>query len=85
MLIQYGDLLCKFWSYFLVQWNTAEAIFKPNLLQTLGREQEKRGQRQFSEFLVRIQSSSIGITMSVPALVLHFWMHAKGKKGWVEP
>ena len=49
--------------------NTAEAIFKPNLLQTLGREQEKRGRRQFSEFLVRIQSSSIGITMSVPALL----------------
>ena len=74
---------CRFWSHFLVQRNTAEAIFKPNLLQTLGGGRRRR-RRGLKEVLVRVsgenKSSSICIRMSLqPALV-----HAKGEKGWVE-
>ena len=64
---------CRFWSHFLVQRNTAEAIFKPNLLQTLGGGRRRR-RRGLKEVLVRVsgenKSSSICIRMSLqPALV----------------
>ena len=63
--------------------SAAEAIFKPNLLQTLGGGRRRR-RRGLKEVLVRVsgenKSSSICIRMSLqPALV-----HAKGEKGWVE-